>query len=326
MQKSDLEVIEKSIEFLEKGKSLKFCTIIDKKGASTRPLGSLFACSSYDEDEYFGFISSPLMDKAFVEILKQKEFSKDLEYYTYGNHLLPNTQGLNLPCCGYVKILIENLSPNEENISKQKEFLKLCKKRENFTKILDLKTKKTTFLKSVITAKSVEVMQNEISFAYQPVPRFLILGASLVSKYLVKMALELEFEVKICDTREVLISSWDYNAKVGGVDIEIINPRDFIKKYSDKNSIVLALAHDPSLDDEGLIEAFLNQAFYIGAIGSAKNTQKRLDRFRQRDDFKEEFLQKLNAPVGLEIFAKIPAQIAISIMAEVLKVLNSKKN
>jgi len=326
MQKIDLEVIKKSIEFLEEGKSLRFCTIIDKKGASTRPLGSLFVCSSCSEDEYLGFISSPLMDKAFVKILRQKDFSKDFEYYSYGNHLLSNSEGINLPCCGYVKILIENLKANKENISKQRQFLKFCERREKFIKILDLKSKQTTFSKDALGTKSIEITEEKICFSYEPVPRFLILGASLVSKYLIKMALELEFEIKICDTREAIISSWDFGKKEGGLDVEIINPREFIKKYSDKNSIVLALAHDPKFDDEGLIEAFSSDAFYIGAIGSAKNTQKRIDRFRLRDDFKEEFLQKLSAPVGLEIFAKIPTQIAVSIMAGVLKVLNSKND
>ena len=87
-------------------------------------------------------------------------------------------------------------------------------------------------------------------------------------------------------------------------------------------SAVVALTHDPKLDDLALMEALKSEAFYVGAIGSRSNDQKRRERLLEFDLTPAE-LDKLHGPIGIYIGSKTPAEIAVSIMAEVLAVKNA---
>lgn len=90
----------------------------------------------------------------------------------------------------------------------------------------------------------------------------------------------------------------------------------------DRRSCVIALTHDPKLDDLALLEALQSEAFYIGAIGSRRNNAARRQRMIEHFDQTEESLQRLRGPIGLYIGSKTPPEIAVSIMSEVLAVKN----
>ena len=100
-------------------------------------------------------------------------------------------------------------------------------------------------------------------------------------------------------------------------------PDDVVMSFKpDRRSCVIALTHDPKLDDLALIEALSSEAFYIGAIGSRKNNQARQKRMIEHFDQTPQSLERLRGPIGLYIGSKTPAEIAVSIMAEVLAVKN----
>jgi xanthine dehydrogenase accessory factor len=86
---------------------------------------------------------------------------------------------------------------------------------------------------------------------------------------------------------------------------------------------VIALTHDPKLDDLALLEALNTDAFYVGAIGSRRNNDARHQRMIEHFDLSTEQLERLRGPIGIYIGSKTPAEIAVSIMAEVLAVKNS---
>jgi xanthine dehydrogenase accessory factor len=86
---------------------------------------------------------------------------------------------------------------------------------------------------------------------------------------------------------------------------------------------VIALTHDPKLDDLALLEALDTDAFYVGAIGSRRNNEARHQRMIEHLDISEEELKRLRGPIGIYIGSKTPAEIAVSIMAEVLAVKNA---
>ena len=101
-------------------------------------------------------------------------------------------------------------------------------------------------------------------------------------------------------------------------------PDDLIQSFNpDKRSCVIALTHDPKLDDLALIEAIHTEAFYVGAIGSRRNTELRRMRMIEHFDQSEESLENLRGPIGIYIGSKTPSEIAISIMAEVIAIKNN---
>jgi xanthine dehydrogenase accessory factor len=132
------------------------------------------------------------------------------------------------------------------------------------------------------------------------------------------MALMLDFEVICCDPREEYNLTWD----VPNTTFSKAMPDDLVLELQlDPHSAVVAVTHDPKLDDLVLLEALKSPAFYIGALGSRGNTAKRRERLELFDLTPAE-IDRLHGPIGLDIGSKTPAEIAVSIVAEIIAVKN----
>jgi xanthine dehydrogenase accessory factor len=144
----------------------------------------------------------------------------------------------------------------------------------------------------------------------------LIIGAGQLSRYLAQMAMALDYSVVVCDPREEYADSWD----IPGVAFSRGMPDDVVAELNlDSHSAVVAITHDPKLDDLALIEALKSAAFYVGALGSRLNTARRKQRLTEFDLSNGE-LDRLHGPVGLRIGSKTPPEIAVSILAEMTAV------
>ena len=141
-----------------------------------------------------------------------------------------------------------------------------------------------------------------LEHTYGPRQQLFIIGAGMVSKYLAELAQTLDYEVCVCDPREHLLN--DFN--VPGVRLINDMPDDAVKAHaSDPSSAIAALTHDPRIDDMGLMEALKTDAFYVGAMGSARTSASRRDRLRALD-LSEAQIERLHAPIGLPIGSKTP--------------------
>jgi xanthine dehydrogenase accessory factor len=148
---------------------------------------------------------------------------------------------------------------------------------------------------------------------FNPPLRMLIVGAAHIAQPLSQMALLAGYEVYVIDPRQAFASA----DRFPGVHLVDEWPDDGMTALApDRRSAVVALTHDPKLDDPGLSVALKSDAFYIGALGSTRTHAKRLDRLRE-SGFGEADFARIHGPIGLDIGAKSPAEIAISIMAEV---------
>ena len=136
----------------------------------------------------------------------------------------------------------------------------------------------------------------------------------MVSRYLAEMAQALDFRVTVCDPRQAMLDEWH----VPGVRALCQMPDDAIRaQASDPRTAIVALTHDPRIDDMGLMEALETEAFYVGAMGSSRTSASRRSRLAALD-IPEAALAKLHAPVGLPIGSKTPPEIAIAILAELI--------
>jgi xanthine dehydrogenase accessory factor len=140
-----------------------------------------------------------------------------------------------------------------------------------------------------------------------------------MTEYLATMAMFNGFTVTVCDPREEYRGTWS----VAGVNLSSEMPDDLLQAFKpDRRSCVIALTHDPKLDDLALLEALNTEAFYIGAIGSRRNNLARHQRMIEHFEQTDASLARLRGPIGIYIGSKTPAEIAVSIMAEVLAVKN----
>ncbi|WP_304350021.1 XdhC family protein, partial [Comamonas testosteroni] len=150
--------------------------------------------------------------------------------------------------------------------------------------------------------------------------RMLLIGAGALAEYLATMALFNGFTVTVCVPREEYMGSWS----VAQVSTVTDMPDDAVTAFKpDARSCIVALTHDPKLDDLALLEALHSPAFYVGAIGSRRNNHARRERMMEHFGETEASLAKLRGPIGLYIGSKTPAEIAVSVMAEILAVKNA---
>jgi len=125
--------------------------------------------------------------------------------------------------------------------------------------------------------------------------------------------------VTVCDPREEYRHGW----KVPGATLVSDMPDDVVVQFKpDRRSCVVALTHDPKLDDLALLEALSSEAFYVGGIGSRRNNEARRARMIEHFDQTEASLMRLRGPIGIYIGSKTPPEIAVSVMAEILAVKN----
>ncbi len=156
---------------------------------------------------------------------------------------------------------------------------------------------------------------------YAPPPRLVVIGAVHIAQVLMPMATLAGFDVTLIDPRDAFIRA---AKELSGVTAIADWPDDGLKKINiNERTAIVTLTHDPKLDDPALSAAMKSPAFYIGALGSKKTHAKRLQRLSS-DGFSDADLSRINGPVGLAINAQSPAEIAVSIMAQIIETLRAE--
>ncbi len=152
---------------------------------------------------------------------------------------------------------------------------------------------------------------------FLPPLRLIIVGAVHISQALVPMAKLAGYEVSVIDPRK----AWATEARFPGTSMLTQWPDEAMEALQpDARTAVVTLTHDPKLDDPALLRALNSPAFYVGALGSTRTHARRLERLRA-EGLDEAALARIHGPAGLAIGARAPAEIAISVMAQMTAVL-----
>lgn len=153
-----------------------------------------------------------------------------------------------------------------------------------------------------------------------PRPDIVIIGAVHISQVLAQMAALAGFDVRIIDPRTAFATP----ERFAGIDLTADWPADVLKdKPLDAYTALVAVTHDPKIDDFPLAEALRRGCFYVGALGSRKTHASRLERLKA-EGFADEALARINGPIGLHIGAAGPAEIAVAILAQIIEALRSR--
>jgi len=212
-----------------------------------------------------------------------------------------------LPCGGTMHLVIERLSRD----SKFDALLAMTQEGAVVCRELDLASGGVT-MRPGTASEELTFDGKTLLTVHGPQHRLVIIGAGHLSEYVAQIALMLGYRVIVCDPREEYTCEWS----VPQTEISQEMPDDLLIRIGvDQNTAVVALTHDPKLDDMALIEALKSNAFYVGAIGSRANNSKRRARLREFD-LGEAQIATLKGPVGLHIGAQTPQEIAVSILAE----------
>jgi xanthine dehydrogenase accessory factor len=306
MDSTDLSVLKTCISWLQSGKRVALATVAETWGSSPRPVGSWLAIR--DDGQVVGSVSGGCVEDDLISRVRTEIFAKTKpEIVTYGVSKQEAAR-FGLPCGGTLRIVVEP-NPSADGLNRLMQRIqakKLTQRRLNLQSgdfdLLDC-NRKTSF----------QFDHQFMAATYGPRWRIVIIGAGQLSQYLAQMAIALDYEVIVIDPREEFADGM----QIDGVQFEKGMPDDVILQIGiDDNTAILALTHDPKLDDMGLIEALKSPAFYIGALGSRINTSKRKERLALFDLTHAE-IERLHGPVGMFIGARTPPEIAVSILAEI---------
>jgi xanthine dehydrogenase accessory factor len=155
---------------------------------------------------------------------------------------------------------------------------------------------------------------------YVPPPQLVITGAVHISQALAPIGKLLGYDVTIVDPRTAFASPERFpDVKVIAEWPDVALPPLNVDRYT----AFVALTHDPKIDDPALSHALARDCFYIGALGSRKTHARRIERMRA-EGFQEDALARIHAPIGLDIGAVSPAEIAVSIIGEIVASLRKK--
>ena len=151
--------------------------------------------------------------------------------------------------------------------------------------------------------------------------KVIIVGAVHIAQYLINFAKTLNFEILVIDPRGYFASKKRFP------DIEIINkwPKEALNNiYPDKNTALIALTHDPKIDDPALQHALKNNFFYIGALGSKKTHANRCERLKKAG-FQDNQINKIFGPIGMKLGGRSAPEIALSIIAQLVSEIYKKQ-
>ena len=317
MDYADLEVLSHLTDWVEAGKKSWLCTVVKTWGSSPRPVGSLLCCSA--DGEVVGSLSGGCIEEDLLERLHQgKLASVKPELLIYGA-TQEEVERFQLPCGGQLHVVIEPMLDNS-NLVALLQMTERLKSRECIERILDVGSGKFE-VKAVDRFRHLEfdgefedfeTTGKTLTQTYGPRFQLFLIGAGNVSLYLAQMAQMLDYHVVVCDPREEMIEQWS----VDGVQLINDMPDDAVKAHAnDPSTAIVALTHDPRIDDMGLMEALKTDAYFIGAMGSTRTSAKRRERLKLLE-LTEEEIDRLHGPVGLAIGSKTPAEIAIAILAQ----------
>ena len=310
MDSLDLQVLEQARGWRREGRAVWLVTVIETWGSAPRPPGALLALR--DDGLVVGSVSGGCVEDDLIDRVRHGERVDRPSLVTYGV-TKEEAARFGLPCGGNLRLVQEPMA----DAGWIDEVLARTARHELVARRLDLETGVVT----VEAASRGEVFAfdgRSLRALFGPRWRLLVIGAGQLSRAVAQMALMLDFEVIVCDPREEYHLSWDVPHTTFSREM----PDDLVQRLQlDPHCAVVAVTHDPKLDDLVLLEALKSPAFYVGALGSRGNTAKRKQRLRDFD-LSDAEIDRLHGPIGLDLGAKTPAEIAVSIVAEVVAVRN----
>lgn len=317
MESIDLLVLRTARDWLADGQRVLLATVVRTWGSSPRPVGSMMALRG--DGRVVGSVSGGCIEDDLIHRYTTAYAGPGLpggvpEIVRYGVSA-EEAHRFGLPCGGTLELLLEFEPhlPTLEHLLVQLDGGRLVRR------CVDLNSGEAS-LKAASSPEPFSFDGKHMDNPLGPGYRLLLIGAGALAEYLATMALFNGFKVSVCDPRPEYMDAWN----VAGVERLLGMPDDVVRDFAqDLRTCIVAVSHDPKLDDLALLEALHGPALYIGAIGSRRNSESRRQRLIEHFGETEESLQRLHGPIGIYIGSKTPAEIAVSVMAEILAAKNN---
>ncbi len=320
---NDMDVIHQALSWHEQGLEVALATVIETWGSAPRPMGSQVVINS--DNAFSGSVSGGCIEGEVVTEahgVMRNQTAQVLEFQVTDE----TASSAGLACGGKVRVLVSPVTHNVSQILKALIVLNAAKKAAAL--LFDLETGIPEIrsdlgddvLKNLVRSARSQLLDTPNAdpvFArlYMPPLRLLIVGAVHIAQSLAALGQQADYDVIVIDPR----GTWGTAERFPGIKIDKRWPSTALEDLApDPATAVVTLSHDPKLDDPAFMVALKSSAFYIGALGSKKTHAKRMTRL-QGAGLTETEIARIHAPVGLDIAANTPFEIAISIIGQIVE-------
>ncbi|OZI22568.1 XdhC family protein [Bordetella genomosp. 7] len=311
MNPLDMDVLRQARDWIAQGHKVHLATVAQTWGSAPRQAGALMALRA--DGRMAGSVSGGCVEDDLSNRARAGQLPDKPERVTYGV-TSDEAARFGLPCGGTLRLVVEPL----DGAQWLAPVLAAIDAQRLVARTLDLHTGACS-VTAADPADGPDFDGRILRAVYGPQWRLLIIGANQTARALGGIATMLDFRVLVCDPREEVHAEWD----VPHCTLLTSMPDDAVLEIGvDARTAIVALTHDPKLDDMALLEALKSPAFYVGALGSRANQAKRRERLRQFD-LDDAHIARLHGPVGLRIASRTPAEIAVAVAAELVWVRNS---
>jgi len=310
MDNVDLSILRQVIAWRAAGHRVVLATVTRTWGSAPRPIGSVVAVRG--DGQIAGSVSGGCIEDDLIAKVKDGALALSRPQRTVYGVGAEEATRFGLPCGGTLELVLEPVG----EASRLPQLLERLSRGELVRRTLSM-ADGTVTLETAGPSDELAVSDDTLVTTHGPRWRLLLIGAGQMTYYLATMAKALDYEVLICDPRPEYADAWN----VPGARLLRSMPDDTVVELQpDGHTAVIALTHDPKLDDLALMEALRGDAFYVGAIGSRVNQAKRKARLAEHFGVTPQQLARLHGPVGLKNGARTPPEIAVSILAELTAV------
>jgi len=310
-QADDIEVLEGALAWLQSDHQVALATVIKTWGSSPRPPGSLLAMN--DTGQFVGSVSGGCVEESLLARYCSGELAGQTPTVVDFGVNRQEASRMGLPCGGRLEVLVEQLS-GPESVA---PLLARLRDGELVARRVNLASGEVD-LQQGVGGTEFQLSETAVVKTFGSVWQLLLIGDGQLARHLASMALHLDYRVIICDPREGFAPL----EPLAGVQYNGLMPDDAVQGLSDQaRTAIVTLAHDPRQDDLGLSAALESQAFYIGALGSTRSAQARRKRLVSLG-YSAQQIERIHGPAGLHIGSKRPAEIALSILAQITAIRN----
>jgi len=316
MNSTDQTILNCLLASLTQGEQPWLVIVVATIGSSPRPVGSLVAFRA--DGSQVGSVSGGCVEEDLIARLLAGEFNGPQVYLTEYGVSAEDNEKWGLPCGGRLELAIQQLGGKD--MEWVTETYDAMSTRQTLSRSVSLESGETQISPAEQFAP-LEKSDDTLTHCFGPRHRLLLVGAGQLAANLSALALAMDYEVLLADSREWALDQWQ------GPEVEKILglPDDVVREHAaDEHCAVITLSHDPRVDDMALMEALDSACWYVGALGSARTTAKRLQRLSQLG-LSSDTLARLHAPVGLSIGSKTTMEIAVSIMAQLTQLRRESK-
>lgn len=303
---TDREVLGSAAQWVREGFRTSLVTVVKTWGSSPRPAGSLMVMRS--DGRFEGSVSGGCIEDDLITRYVENELTLQLPALIDYGVKVGDAARFGLPCGGRLELLVEVL----EDDAPLRALLAKLDAGKLVRRHICLKSGKVSIHKAG-PDENFNSAENGVNQIFGPSWRLLLVGAGQLARYTARIALLLGYQVTVCEPREEHQAGWQED----GVELITCMPDEAVIALADHpRAVVITLAHDPKVDDMALMQALKAKTFYVGALGSKKTSASRRERLAQLE-LDASQIDKLHAPVGLDIGSRTPPEIALSIMAGV---------